>query len=197
MKPTFNKAMFWDVDNTIPHIGLVGFMGSGKSTVGRQLAQVLQRPLLDTDSILETRKGKSIADIFAGEGEEKFRAYEYQLLLELTDSTQPSVIVCGGGAPCFSNAMDVLNARAATFYLQAPVEVLYTRLKDEAAQRPLLQGKDDLRKFIATLLAQREPCYQKAKYTIHIAGKTVGEIVHEITETSSSRFTGKRETENG
>jgi shikimate kinase len=186
MKPAFNKTMFRNVNNPSPHISLVGFMGSGKSTAGRQLAHALQRPLLDTDSILETRKGKSIADIFAGEGEEKFRTYEYQLLLELTGSMQPSVIVCGGGTPCFSNAMEVLNARTATFYLQAPVEVLYTRLKDEAAKRPLLQGKDDLRKFIAELLAQREPFYQKAKYTIHIAGKTVEEIAHEIIETSSS-----------
>jgi shikimate kinase len=156
-------------------------MGSGKSTVGKQLAHVLQRPLLDMDNLIETRKGKSIAEIFADEGEAKFRAYEYQLLLELVNAPQPSVIVCGGGAPCFSNVMDILNAHTATFYLQAPVEVLYARLQHEAAQRPLLQGKADFRKFIEELLLQREKFYQQAKFTIHTAGKIIEEIVREIS----------------
>jgi shikimate kinase len=99
----------------------------------------------------------------------------------LLNTPQPSVIVCGGGLPCFSDAMGLLNAHTTTFYLQAPVEVLYTQLKDEVAQRPLLQGKEDLKQFIAELLAQREPFYQKAKHTIHTAGKSIAEIVHEIT----------------
>jgi shikimate kinase len=166
--------------NLSPHISLVGFMGSGKTTVGKQLTHTLQRPFFDTDSIIETRKGKSVAEIFTGEGEKKFREYEHQLLLELASSSQPSVIACGGGAPCFADAMDILNVHTTTIYLQAPAKFLYERLKGEAAQRPLLQGKDDLRKFIAELLAQRELCYQKAKHTIHIAGKTVEEIVREI-----------------
>jgi shikimate kinase len=178
MKPVFNKTIV----NTSPHISLVGFMGSGKSTVGKQLANALQRPLLDMDSIIETRKGKSVAEIFADEGEAKFREYEYQLLLELVNTPQPSVIVCGGGAPCFSGVMDVLNAHTATFYLHTSVEILYARLKHEAAQRPLLQGKDDLKQFIEKLLAQREKFYRQAKFTIHTAGKTVEDIVCEIAD---------------
>jgi shikimate kinase len=166
--------------DTSPHISLVGFMGSGKSTVGKQLAHVLQRPLFDTDSLIETRTGKSVADIFAGEGEAKFREYERRLLLELVNSPQAAVIVCGGGAPCFSNTMDILNAHTTTFYLEASVEVLYAQLKNEVAQRPLLQGKAGLRRFIAELLAQREPFYQKAKHTIHTAGKSIADIIHEI-----------------
>ena len=162
------------------HISLVGFMGSGKSTVGKQLAHVLQRPLFDMDSLIETRKGKSIAEIFTAEGEEKFREYEHQLLLELVNTPQSSVIVCGGGLPCFSDAMDILNAHTTTVYLQAPVDVLYMRLKDEAAHRPLLQGNDDLQQFIGELLAHREPFYQKATYIIHTAGKTVEEIAVEV-----------------
>ncbi|MDR2448727.1 MAG: shikimate kinase [Prevotellaceae bacterium] len=164
-----------------PHISLVGFMGSGKSTVGKALARILQRPLFDTDSLIETRKGKSVVEIFTGEGEEKFREYERQLLLELLNAPQPAVIVCGGGTPCFVGVMDILNAHAVTFYLHTPVDILYARLKNEAAHRPLLQGKDDLRQFIEELLAHREPFYQKATYTIHTAGKTVGEIAGEIT----------------
>jgi shikimate kinase len=82
--------------------------------------------------------------------------------------------------PCFSNVMDILNAHTVTFYLQTPVEILYARLKNEAARRPLLQGKDDLRKFIEELLAQREQFYRKAKFTINTAGKTVEEIAMEV-----------------
>jgi shikimate kinase len=159
------------------HISLVGFMGSGKSTAGKQLAQALQRPLFDTDSIIETRKGKNIPAIFAAEGEEKFREYEYQLILELVQGKQPSVIVCGGGTPCFAGVMDVLNAHTATVYLQTPVDILHARLSAEAAQRPLLQGKQDLQKYIEELLAQREKFYQKAQRTIATAGKTAEEIV--------------------
>jgi shikimate kinase len=155
-------------------------MGSGKSTVGKQLSHVLQCPLFDTDSLIEMRRDKSIADIFAAEGEEKFREYEYRLLLELANAPRPSVIVCGGGTPCFADAMDILNAHSATVYLQAPMELLYARLKNEVLQRPLLQGKGDLKTFIAELLAQREPFYQKAERTIAIEKKTVEEIAVEI-----------------
>jgi shikimate kinase len=178
MKPIFNKTMFWD--NASPCISLVGFMGSGKSTVGKHLAHALQCPLFDMDSIIETRKGKTVAEIFSAEGEEKFREYEYQLLLELVNIPQPSVIVCGGGTPCLSGVMDILNAHTATFYLQAPVALLYARLKNEVAQRPLLQGKDDLEKFIEELLAPREPFYRQAKQLINIVGKSVKEIAEEI-----------------
>lgn len=154
-------------------------MGSGKSTAGKTLAHVLQRPLLDTDSLIETRKGKSVAEIFAAEGEETFREYERQLLLELVNLPQPAVIVCGGGTPCFAGIMDMLNAHAATFYLYAPADILYARLKNEAAHRPLLQGKENLQQFIAELLAQREPFYKQAKFIINTAGKTAEEIAAE------------------
>jgi shikimate kinase len=166
--------------NTPHHISLVGFMGSGKSVVGKHLAHVLQRPLFDTDSLIEARKGRSVAEIFASEGEEAFRACERRVLFDLVNSLQPSVIVCGGGTPCFAGVMDMLNARADTFYLHAPVDILYARVKNKAAQRPLLQGKDDLRKFIGELLAQRERFYQKAKFTINTAGKSVMEVAMEI-----------------
>jgi shikimate kinase len=155
-------------------------MGSGKSVVGKQLVHVLQRPLFDTDSLIEIRKGKSVAEIFSAESEEKFRTYERQLLFELVNAPQPSVIVCGGGTPCFADIMDMLNAHTVTFYLYTPVEILYARLKNKVAQRPLLQGKDDLRKFIEELLAHREQFYRKAKFTINTAGKSVAEVAMEI-----------------
>jgi shikimate kinase len=161
-------------------IALIGFMGSGKSTVGKQLATALQLPLFDTDSLIETRTGKSIAEIFATEGEAHFRSREYQLLHELLTGNQQAVIVCGGGTPCIFDAMDRLNKYAVTIYLQTPVEILYARLKDTAAQRPLLQGKEDLPKFITDLFAQREKFYRQAHHTIATESKTVEKIVEEI-----------------
>lgn len=169
--------------NLHSHISLVGFMGSGKSTVGKTLAHALQCPLLDMDSIIERRKRKSIATIFAAIGEEKFRAYERQLLLELVNTPQPAIIVCGGGTPCFADAIDMLNAYTTTFYLHAPAKILHARLKNEVAQRPLLQEGKKLRKFIKGLLAQREPFYRQAKFTIYTAGKTAREVAAEVVAT--------------
>jgi shikimate kinase len=162
------------------HLSLIGFMGCGKSTVGRRLAAAMQRPLCDTDSIIEARAGKSVAAIFADEGEARFRACEHQLLTELLNAPSPSVIVCGGGMPCFSGVLQQLKTRSTTIYLHAPVDVLLPRLQAEAAQRPLLQGKDDLRNFIESLLAQREPFYSQAKHTVRTGGKSVEDIVGEI-----------------
>jgi len=165
-----------------PHIALIGFMGSGKTTVGKQLAETIQRPLFDTDKELAARTGKTIPEIFAGEGEAAFRAHEYRLLDELLQRASPSVIVCGGGTPCFADAMDKLTQHAATFYLQASAEALYERLKYELPNRPLLHGKPDLKQFIETLLAERETYYRKAAFTIHATHKSVEEIVQEIKE---------------
>jgi shikimate kinase len=164
------------------HIALIGFMGSGKTTVGRQLADAMRRPLFDTDKTLEERMGKTIPELFADEGEASFRAHEYRLLGELLRCVRPAVIVCGGGTPCFADTMRKLTARAATCYLQTPVDILYERLKDESANRPLLRGKPDLKQFIETLLAEREAYYRKAAFTLHTAHKSVEEIVQEIVE---------------
>jgi shikimate kinase len=159
---------------------LVGFMGCGKSTVGKRLAQALQCPLFDTDSMIEIRRGKSISAIFVEEGEEKFRDYEYRLLPELTQSPLPSVIVCGGGTPCFSDVMEILNAHTVTVYLQTPVSVLHARLRAEASQRPLVQGRKNPEAFIEELLAQREPFYRKAQLTLNTSGKSIEEIIEQI-----------------
>jgi len=157
-------------------------MGCGKSTIGKAFAKTANLPLFDTDTAVEQLHGQTIAEIFATEGEQKFREYEHEVIVELLNNPEPSIIVCGGGTPCFHNTMPLLNQRATTVYLQAPVELLYQRLHPKAALRPMLQNKPDLKQYITTLLAQREPVYSQAHRTIAVADKTIDDIVQLLTD---------------
>jgi shikimate kinase len=162
------------------HIALVGFMGSGKTSVGYLLAQALHYPFFDTDRVIETHEGTSVAHLFATAGEAAFRQLEYRVLTTLLHTPPAAVIACGGGAPCVADAMAQLAGHAITVYLHTPPAVLYQRLQAEAAQRPLLHNTENLPAYIASLLAQRAPVYEKAAYTVATEGKTVAEVCEEI-----------------
>ncbi len=166
---------------SLNHVVLIGFMGCGKSTVGKALAKAINLPLFDTDTVIEQLREQRIADFFTIEGETKFREYEHEIITELLNSIEPSIIMCGGGTPCFRNTMELLNRHATTIYLHAPVELLYQRLHRTVARRPMLQNQPDLQKYITGLLTQREPTYQQAQHSIDVNRKTVDEIVFEIT----------------
>ena len=155
-------------------------MGCGKSTVGKKLSQQINRPFFDLDKVIETLEEKTIADFFSEIGEEKFRAYEYQILQELLNNQKPSVIACGGGTPCYHNAMQLLSQQATTIYLQLSEEKLHERLYRKVAKRPLLQGQHDLRKYIGDLLTTREPIYKQSQLIIDTNNKSIAEIVEEI-----------------
>lgn len=159
---------------------LIGFMGSGKSHIGKMLAQHLNLSFLDLDAVLESNEGRKIADIFAKEGETFFRNLETQTL-EKFGSTTYSVISLGGGAPCFNNNMALVKKLGISFYLQAPAEVLAQRLFNERAHRPILNNTDELSftSFIEGKLLERNPFYKQAHYTINAAQKDV-DIVRDI-----------------
>ncbi|MDR2361367.1 MAG: shikimate kinase [Prevotellaceae bacterium] len=157
-------------------ISLIGFMGCGKTTVGRQLAQVLQRTFFDTDAVVEELEGKTVFDVFAAVGEARFRRYEFRVMRQLLPPICPCVMACGGGLPCASGAMAYLNQYSVTVYLQAPVDVLCARLQGCMAQRPLLRGAGDLRGVVEQLLAQREPFYRQAQWFLNTEGKSVEEL---------------------
>ncbi|MCL2097143.1 MAG: shikimate kinase [Bacteroidales bacterium] len=129
------------------------------------MAEELRYDFVDTDALIEQRHGKTIAEIFAVEGEEKFRQYEQDVLCDLLHQKN-LVIACGGGLPCFFDNMERMNACGATIYLKAEVELLAQRIEKENnnRQRPLLEGKTgpELREHIAQLLVQREPYYEQA-----------------------------------
>lgn len=151
-------------------------MGCGKTTVGRQLAQALQRSFFDMDELIEQSAGTSVAQLFTDVGEASFRRYEYDLMERLIPSMRPSVVACGGGLPCTPFAMTYLNRYSTTVYLHAPVDALCARLAHGVAQRPLLHGRERLREYVAALLSQRAPFYEQAQRVVHTEGLSVAEV---------------------
>ena len=144
-------------------IFLIGFMGSGKSHVGRQLAASTGMDFLDLDVQIEKDQQRSIRQIFEQEGEATFRQIERDALFSMAQQ-EHAIIACGGGTPCFFDNMDWMNRNGITIYLQTPVSILVQRLKPEKAHRPLLQNLDDegLHIFIRAKLAERVPFYLRA-----------------------------------
>ena len=147
-------------------IFLTGYMGSGKTTLGRALAAELEIPFIDLDHYIEKRYCKTIAQIFAEKGEEGFREIERRMLHEVGEF-EDVIISTGGGTPCFFDNIEYMNAQGTTVYLDVPVERLHIRLSIAKAKRPLIKDKNDeeLRAFIAEQLGKRLPHYSKAQHT--------------------------------
>ena len=149
---------------------LIGYMGAGKTTVGKALAKELGIIFYDLDWYIENRMRKSIAQIFEERGEEGFRKIEYNMLHEVAEF-ENVIISCGGGTPCFFDNMDYLNQQGQVVYLKADPEVLYKHLAMSKNDRPLLRGKshEQLITFIREQLEKREPYYTKARYILDVS----------------------------
>ena len=149
---------------------LIGYMGAGKTTIGRALAKELGIPFYDLDWYIESRMRKKVPQIFAERGEEGFRKIEHNMLHEVAEF-ENIIVSCGGGTPCFFDNIDYMNEQAMTVYLKADPDVLYDHLRMGRTERPLLTGKtpEELRLFIAEQLRQREPYYTKARYTLDVS----------------------------
>ena len=148
---------------------IIGYMGAGKTTIGRNLARSMNLDFYDLDWYIEDRFRKKIPQIFAEMGEAGFRDIERRMLHEVAEF-ETVVISCGGGTPCFFDNIDYMNSMAETVYLNASPEVLHAHLLMAKSQRPLLDGKspEEVLEFIKTSLPQREPFYQKAKHIVDI-----------------------------
>lgn len=149
---------------------LVGYMGSGKTTVGRQLAMALGLSFYDLDWYIEMRYRRSVAQIFRESGEEGFRQLERNMLHEVAEF-ENIVLSCGGGTPCFFDNMSYMNSLAETVYLKARPDVLAAHLRMGKVVRPLIQGKNDeeLLAYIETSLREREPYYSQARHTLDVS----------------------------
>ena len=149
---------------------LIGYMGAGKTTVGKALAKELGITFYDLDWYIESRMRKTVAQIFAERGEEGFRKIEYNMLHEVAEF-EDVIISCGGGTPCFFDNMDYLNQQGQVVYLKAEPEVLYNHLVMSKNDRPLLRGKtpEQLITFIREQLEKRELFYTKAKYILDVS----------------------------
>jgi shikimate kinase len=145
---------------------LVGLPGSGKSTFGRQLAQELGFPFLDLDQQIEEKYLSKIPEIFSIHGEGKFREWESNTLEELLHRDTPFVLASGGGAPCFNDNMDLINANAISVYLDVPLESISMRLQASKVQnRRMFQSLDqgEIILKLKSLLVSREFFYNQAK----------------------------------
>lgn len=149
------------------NIYLIGFMGSGKSHTGKQVADALGIPFVDLDDRIEAQAGCSIAQLFEYKGETYFRALE-ATALRATLTDDPAVISCGGGTPCFHDNMDWIKNNGLSIYLKASVPLLVKRLQKGQEHRPLIRGlnETELAAFIAERVAQREFFYGQAQYIL-------------------------------
>jgi shikimate kinase len=148
-------------------IYLIGYMGCGKSLLGRRLSQHTGLQFVDMDNYIEERNCKTIPQIFAEEGEAEFRKKEQKALHELTEFTD-IVIATGGGAPCFFDNIDLMNRTGKTIYMNIKPEILADRLLKSKTERPLIKGKshDELVAFIDETLKKRNEFYLQAQYQI-------------------------------
>jgi shikimate kinase len=145
-------------------IFLVGFMGCGKTTLGRKMASRLNYQFIDLDHELEAEAGMTIAEYFSKFGEDKFRRLESDILKN-TPFPENAVISTGGGLPCFFDNMQWMNLNGKTVYIKLSAKTLADRLEHGKEERPLLHGKhgEDLVKFIAEKLEEREQFYLQAQ----------------------------------
>ncbi len=148
---------------------LIGYMGAGKTTVGKALAQELNLTFYDLDWYIEERYRRTVPQLFAERGEAGFREIEKRVLHEVAEF-EDVVISSGGGTPCFFDNMDYMNGQARTVYLKASSDVLFRHLKMGKTERPLLKNKTDeeLKQYIQDSLAAREPFYSKAQYMLDV-----------------------------
>lgn len=148
---------------------LIGYMGSGKTTVGKALSKETGMMFYDLDWYIESRMRKSVSAIFAEKGEEAFRQMEYNMLHEVAEF-EDVIISCGGGTPCFFDNIDYLNRQGEVVYLKATPEVLYRHLLMAKVERPLLKDKtsEELIAYITQHLKEREPYYCKARHTLDV-----------------------------
>lgn len=160
-------------------ISLVGFMGAGKTTVGKALASRLGWRFIDLDDFIETLDGRTIVEIFQHSGEKAFRELERQLLMELVRSGngEATVLSLGGGAFVDNTNQELLRENEVrTVFLDAPAEELFRRCAQPELVRPLLRDRDQ---FYA-LFEQRRPAYLKAGFRVHTAGREIASVVEEI-----------------
>ncbi len=166
---------------------LIGYMGAGKTTIGRALSKAMGLPFYDLDWYIESRRHRSVSQLFSELGEDAFRKIEYNMLHEVAEF-EDVIISCGGGTPCFFDNIDYMNQQGQVVYLRCTPEVLCRHLQMARTERPLLKGKgpDELAAYISEQLARREPFYSKAQYHLDISlldnREKINHTIEKLTE---------------
>ena len=159
------------------NIYLVGMPGSGKSTVGRLVAEKLGLDFYDLDTEIEKAQGRAIAEIFSEDGEDVFRKIEAETLINTITNNSSIVMAAGGGTPCFYDGMKVMNESGITVYLETPIELLISRTKRKQ-HRPLLS--ENHAEKLKLLLSTRQNCYLQANHIVNTADLGLQEKVSRI-----------------
>lgn len=162
---------------------LLGYMGSGKSTIAKLLSQKLKIPSLDLDLCIENETGMSVISIFETHGEIYFRKKEHTILKALVESSDTFVLALGGGTPCYANNHELLkDPSVVSIYLKSSIDTLCERLNAAQSTRPLIAGKSEpeLKYFIAQHLFERSYYYSQSKFTVSTDGKSPQQITDEI-----------------
>lgn len=156
---------------------LIGFMGAGKTTLGKKIAKKMDLPFIDSDREIEERHQKSIGEIFTENGESFFRTLETDFITSLQTKDE-FVLATGGGMPCFGKNMELLNQLGTTFYLERSPKELANRLFNAKTRRPLIDGmeQEELVSFIEEKLSIREEYYKSASVVLGRNDQTVSII---------------------
>lgn len=160
-----------------PNIVLVGFMGTGKTSIGRRLSSQLRMRYVDTDDVVERDSGRRISDIFSDDGEPAFRELESKAVRKVSE-LHNHVISTGGGVVLKEANMIALKRNGIVFCLTATAKEIYRRVGHQT-HRPLLQTSDPLAQ-IQSMLTERQPYYAEADHTISTTGRSFGEIITHI-----------------
>jgi shikimate kinase len=164
-------------------IVLLGYMASGKSSVGKLLSKKLSMKFLDLDDYIINKEGMSIAEIFEKKGEVYFRVIENKYLKEVLNTKDQFILALGGGTPCYANNMEEINkGDTVSIYLQGKTKTMIDRLIKKKSKRPLIASlaDDKIPEFVAKHLFERRLYYELAKVTVEIDAKSKKEVAKEL-----------------
>ncbi len=166
---------------------LVGYMGAGKTSLGKRLANKLSLQFLDLDLYIEEREGYTVREIFQNEGESYFRKVEHSIIQSICSDDTKWLVSTGGGTPCFHENMELMNSSGVTVYLKTSPEALHERLVKAKQKRPLLENRsnDEMLSYIQRHLIERMPYYEQSSITVDalsINAAKLQELVADINE---------------
>jgi shikimate kinase len=169
------------MSSKINFVYLTGFMGSGKTTAGKELASRLDWAFIDLDRYIEKHTGNTVPEIFNRYGEDYFRCIESLNLLNL-EASSDTIVSTGGGTPCYNENMEFMVKNGITIYLKMTTDQLWKRLHDVKADRPLIKDLDDdeLRSFISGKLSEREQWYERSEIIVDGSAPDIDSLINNI-----------------
>ena len=165
-------------------ISLIGYMASGKSAVGQELARKMDFSFMDLDAYIELKEKMNIPQIFESKGEIYFRKKEGEYLKEILENSDNLILSHGGGTPCYGKNMEISKEHSTVIYLRASINTIVERLKKGKNKRPLVAelDEDKLSEYVAKHLFERRNFYEQAHYTINVEDTTIEELAVQIRE---------------